>query len=112
RIIKIFRKNIVTKNIVTKNIVTDTSNPFFRFLNYLQYNNRNIIEENDVAYINILFNALKYGCLKMFDIDSDKILKIFIDILENDVMYRQMQQILVAICYHHLDDNKYLCAYQ
>lgn len=72
-------------------------NNFCKFLKYMQCGNKTV-EKDDMAYMDILFYASRYGCLKMFDVDPKRILKIFIELMKNNIMYNTMRNSLFTIC--------------
>ena len=51
----------------------------------------------EITYMNILFFAQKFGCLKLFTIDSYRIVKIIINILRTTEIYNTIGYSLLTI---------------
>ncbi len=85
-----------------QNEITTDSNvhSFVEFLNHLQSDKRHDTTnntKNNTTYIEILFYALRYGCLPFFEINGRQLLSILLNIISNKTIYNTTRHSLCRV---------------
>lgn len=67
-----------------------------KFLDYLQSNESMICikTNNDILYVDILFNALRHGCIAFFQINGLRLFSVFLNVLTDENLYDTMSYLL------------------